>query len=76
MSIILKVERESGGQPIELGDGQITAYSYANTSPADFLAKAYNVIHSIQIRGKIPLRLLPPVEPDADNSNTLYAWAY
>ncbi|MCP1309854.1 lysozyme [Paenibacillus tyrfis] len=75
MSILLKVERESGGQPIELGNGQITGYSYTNTSPADFLAKAYNVVHSIQIRGEIPLRLLPPVEQDADNSNTLYAWA-
>ncbi|MFB0845264.1 hypothetical protein [Paenibacillus oleatilyticus] len=75
MSILLKVERESGGQPIELGNGQITGYSYTNTSPSDFLAKAYNAEHSIQIRGEIPLRLLPPVEQDADNSNTLYAWA-
>ncbi|WP_010501201.1 hypothetical protein [Paenibacillus elgii] len=75
MSILLRVERESGGQPIELGDGQITGYSYINTSPADFFAKAYNAEHSIQIRGEIPLRLLPPVEQDADNSNTLYAWA-
>ncbi|MFB0845251.1 hypothetical protein [Paenibacillus oleatilyticus] len=75
MSILLRVERESGGQPIELGDGQITGYSYINTSPADFFAKAYNADHSIQIRGEIPLRLLPPVEQDADNFNTLYAWA-
>ncbi|WP_010500079.1 hypothetical protein [Paenibacillus elgii] len=75
MSILLKVERESGGQSIELGNGQITGYSYTNTSPADFLAKAYNTEHSIQIRGEIPLRLLPPVEKDADNSNTLYTWA-
>ncbi|MCM3271786.1 DUF3238 domain-containing protein [Paenibacillus elgii] len=75
MSILLRVERESGGQPIELGDGQITGYSYINTSPSDFFAKAYNAEHSVQIRGEIPLRLLPPVEQDADNSNTLYAWA-
>ena len=75
MSILLRVERESGGQPLELGDGKITGYSYINTSPADFLAKAYNAEHSIQIRGEIPLRLLPPVGQDVDNSNTLYAWA-
>ncbi|SCW80268.1 hypothetical protein SAMN04487970_105119 [Paenibacillus tianmuensis] len=75
MSILLRVERESGGQPIKLGNGQITGYNYTNTSPADFLAKAYNAEHSIQIRGEIPLRLLPPVEQDTDNSNTLYAWA-
>ncbi|KZE74366.1 hypothetical protein AV654_29175 [Paenibacillus elgii] len=75
MSIILRVQRESGGQPIEIGNGQITDYSYTNTSPSDFLAKAYNAEHSIQIRGEIPLRLLPPVEQDADNSNMLYAWA-
>ena len=75
MSILLRVERESGGQPIELGDGKITGYSYINTSPADFLAKAYNAEHSIQIRGEIPLRPLPPVGQDVDNSNTLYAWA-
>ncbi|GMX60606.1 hypothetical protein Elgi_06800 [Paenibacillus elgii] len=75
MSILLRIERESGGQSIELSNGQITGYSYINTSPADFFAKAYNAEHSIQIRGEIPLRLLPPVEQDADNSNTLYAWA-
>ncbi|MFB6367802.1 DUF3238 domain-containing protein [Paenibacillus elgii] len=75
MSILLRVERESGHPPIELGDGKITGYSYINTSPADFFAKAYNAEHSIQIRGEIPLRLLPPVEKDADNSNTLYAWS-
>ncbi|MGF9917139.1 hypothetical protein ABEX47_23575 [Paenibacillus ehimensis] len=75
MSILLRIERESGGQPIELSDGKITGYSYINTSPADFFAKAYNADHSIQIRGEIPLRLLSPVEQDADNSNTLYAWA-
>ncbi|MDO3675663.1 hypothetical protein [Paenibacillus ehimensis] len=75
MSILLRVERESSDQPIELGNGQITGYSYINTSPVDFFAKAYNAVHSIQIRGEIPLRLLPPVEQDADNSNTLYAWA-
>ncbi|XOK63674.1 hypothetical protein ACJ7K1_11370 [Paenibacillus elgii] len=75
MSILLRVEREAGSQPIELGDGKITGYSYINTSPADFFAKAYNAEHSIQIRGEIPLRLLPPVEQEGDNSNTLYAWA-
>lgn len=71
----MKVARESGGQQIELGNGQITGYNYTNTSPTNFLAKTYNVVHSIQIRGKIPLRLLPPVVPEMDNSNTLYAWA-
>ncbi|WP_010503479.1 glycoside hydrolase family 19 protein [Paenibacillus elgii] len=75
MSILLRVERKSGGVPIELGNGQITGFGYTNTSPMDFLAKADNVVHSIQIRGEIPLRLLPPVEPNADHSNTLYAWA-
>ncbi|MCM3268836.1 hypothetical protein [Paenibacillus elgii] len=75
MSILLRVERETDSQPIELGNGQITGYSYINTSPADFFAKAYNAEYSIQIRGEIPLRLLPPVEQDGDNSNTLYAWA-
>ncbi|SCW80302.1 hypothetical protein SAMN04487970_105125 [Paenibacillus tianmuensis] len=75
MSTLLRVEREPGHPPIELGNGQITGYSYINSSPADFFAKAYNAEYSIQIRGEIPLRLLPPVEQDADNSNTLYAWA-
>ncbi|MEC0208751.1 hypothetical protein P4H70_07285 [Paenibacillus ehimensis] len=75
MSILLRVERESGGRLIELVNGQITGYSYLNTSPADFFAKAYNAVHSLQIWGEIPLRLLPPVEQDTDNSNTLFAWA-
>ena len=47
MSILLRVERESGGQLIELVNGQITGYSYLNTSPADFFAKAYNAVDSI-----------------------------
>ncbi|MCM3269093.1 hypothetical protein [Paenibacillus elgii] len=75
MSISLKIERISGGVPIEFGDGKITGFSYMNKSPIDFLAKANNAVHSVQIRGEIPLRLLPPITQNSDNTNTLYVWA-
>ncbi|APB75674.1 hypothetical protein [Paenibacillus polymyxa] len=75
MSISLRIERKSGGEPIEFIKGEITGFTYKNNSSINLSAKSSNLAHSLHIRSKIPLHSLPSVIYNADNSNMLYTWA-
>ncbi|AOK88498.1 hypothetical protein [Paenibacillus polymyxa] len=75
MSISLRIERKSGGEPIEFVKGEITGFTYKNNSSINLSAKSTNLAHSLHIRSKIPLHSLPSVIDNADNSNMLYTWA-
>ncbi|WP_418026200.1 hypothetical protein [Paenibacillus sp. JJ1722] len=75
MSISLRIERKSGGEPIEFIKGEITGFTYKNNSSINLSAKSTNLAHSLHIRSKIPLHSLPSVIYNADNSNMLYTWA-
>ncbi|MGG4215999.1 hypothetical protein, partial [Paenibacillus alvei] len=75
MSISLRIERKSGGEPIEFVKGEITGFTYKNNSSINLSAKSTNLAHSLHIRSKIPLHSLPSVIDKADNSNMLYTWA-
>ncbi|KAF6576451.1 hypothetical protein MKY98_06165 [Paenibacillus sp. FSL M8-0228] len=75
MSISLRIERKSGGEPIEFVKGEITGFTYKNNSSLNLSAKSTNLVHSLHILSKIPLHSLPSVIDNADNSNMLYTWA-
>ncbi|TKH36578.1 hypothetical protein C1I59_13300 [Paenibacillus polymyxa] len=75
MSISLRIERKSGGEPIEFVNGEIIGFTYNNNSSIKLSAKSPNLAHSLHIQSKIPLHSLPSVIDNADNSNMLYTWA-
>ncbi|MCF2717748.1 hypothetical protein [Paenibacillus sp. 203] len=75
MSISLRIERKSGGEPIEFVKGEIIGFTYKNNSSINLSAKSPNLTHSLHIRSKIPLHSLPSVINNADKSNMLYTWA-
>ncbi|MDP1511321.1 hypothetical protein Q8I65_14015 [Paenibacillus ottowii] len=75
MSISLRIERKSGGEPIEFVKGEVIGFTYKNNSSINLSAKSPNLTHSLHIRSKIPLHSLPSVVDNADNSNMLYTWA-
>ncbi|WP_144399890.1 hypothetical protein [Paenibacillus polymyxa] len=57
MSISLRIERKSGGEPIEFVKGEIIGFTYNNNSSIKLSAKSPNLAHS-----------LPLVIDNADNS--------
>ncbi|SEK04737.1 hypothetical protein [Paenibacillus polymyxa] len=75
MSISLRIERKSGGEPIEFVKGEVIGFTYKNNSSINLSAKSPNLTHSLHIRSKIPLHSLPSVVDNADKSNMLYTWA-
>ncbi|WP_179033012.1 hypothetical protein [Paenibacillus kribbensis] len=71
MSISSRIERKSGGEPIEFVNGEITGFTYMNNSAKNLSAKSSVLAHSLHIRSKIPLHSLPSVIDNADNTNML-----